>query len=262
MKSFSAKEKAFRRLKKFFYVFLTIYLLLWIWEVISLLVGNQLLLPSISQTFEDFFAVLGEKEFYQSFSATLLRSFLSFFLAVALSLTLFYLSKICEFAKVFCASLVSILRSLPTIAIILFLLLWTSSQVAPVIIATLVIMPVLFSGLQGLSVDKNVKLLAKLYDIRRVNYFKFIWFPHLQKNYLPLLSSSIALNLKVLVAGEVLAHTYKSIGEMMQSASVYFELGQLIALAVVTVLTAILLEKLVLLVKKLKFKVKRQGVEK
>lgn len=257
MKSISKKQKAFNRLKKLFYIVLTIFVLLLVWEGIALLVNNNILFPNVDKTFEKFFIVLIEKEFYYAFLATLLRSILSFLLAIVVSVLLYFLSKTCEFAKTFCQSLVSILRSIPTIAIILFLLLWTSSEIAPVVIATLVTMPILFAGLEGMKIDNEVKLLAKLYEIKGINYFKFIWFPHLQNNYVPLLSSTSSLNLKVLVAGEVLAHTYVSLGGMMQSASVYFEIGQLVALAVVTILTAVILEKLLLQTKKLKFKVKK-----
>ena len=256
MKSFNKKEKAYKIIKNSLYIVLSVYILLIVWQVISLLVANPLLLPSVSQTFVDLFQTLSSIDFYSAFGMTLIRTLYSFLLAIGIAVALYLLSKSCEFCKKFCSILVSILRSIPTIAIILFLLIWTNSQIAPSVISILVIMPIIYAGLNGVNVDRNIKTMAKLYDIKGSNYVKFIWIPNLQKNFVPLLASTIALNLKVMVASEVLAHTYNSLGGLMQSASVYFEIGQLIALAFITIIIAIILEKLITLLKYVKFKVK------
>ena len=256
MKSFSKKEKTYKLIKNIFYIVLSVYLLLVIWQIFSLLVSNPLLLPSVSQTMQDLFQTLYSIDFYSSFGMTLFRTLYSFMFAIFIAVVLYLLSKTCEFCQKFCSILVSILRSFPTIAIILFLLIWINSQIAPSIISILVVMPIIYAGLQGLNVDRNIKIIAKLYDIKGRNYIKFIWLPNFQKNLIPLFASTIALNLKVMVASEVLAHTYNSLGGLMQSASVYFEIGQLIALAFITILTAIILEKLTTLLKYVRFKVK------
>ena len=238
------------------YVAITIVLLLGVWEVVALLMDNSLLLPTFSKSCVDLWNNLTSAHFYISFSYKLLRTFISLVIAGILAVALKALSAYNAFLRTFCESIVSILRSFPTIAIILFLLLWTNNQIAPIIICILVVMPIVYAGLKGLKIDEKTNTMAKIFEIKGADYFKFVMFPHLQKIIVPLLASSIALNLKIMVASEVLACTYHSLGGMMQTASVYFDMGNLLALAFITIVTAILLEKLVGALKLLHFKVK------
>ena len=238
------------------YVVLSIFILLCIWQVVAVSVDNELLLPTFGQAVSDLYSTLGQGDFYISLAYSLLRTFISFSLAVLLAVLFYALSKSCKFANIFVLSLVSTLRSVPTIALILFLVILTNSQIAPTVICILVVMPIIFAGLQGVQVKDSVKNMCKIYSIKGIKYFKYAYFPVITNTLVPVLASSIALNLKIMVASEVLAHTYMSLGGMMQSASVYFEMGQLLALAFITVILAIILEKLITLLKFVRFKVR------
>ncbi len=247
-------EKAIKIVRNILYVVLSIFILLVIWEIVALCVNNELLLPTFGQACADLWDTLKSSTFYESMGYTILRTLLSFVIAIVIAVGLFFFAKVSNFTRTFVQSIVSTLRSLPTIALILFLLILTNSQIAPSIICVLVVMPIIYAGLQGLQIDEPTKNMCRIYKIQGVDYFKFVYFPKMQNVLLPVLSSSIALNLKVMVASEVLAHTYMSLGGLMQSASVYFEMGQLLALAFITVIIAIVLEKLINLLKYIHFK--------
>ena len=244
--------------QKTLYIVLSILILLVIWECVALIVDNEYLLPTVSQAFVDLWGQLQSKVFYQSFLYTILRTLVSFLIAIVLALLLFLLSKASKFTQTFVNFFVSVLRSIPTIAIILFLLLWTNSQVAPSIICILVITPIIFASLQTINVDASTKNMCQIFDIKGYKYFYFVLLPKIQSNLMPTLSSSIALNLKVMVASEVLASTYLSLGGLMQNASVYFDMGNLMAIAFVTIITAIVLQKLLSMTKYIKIKVKNK----
>ena len=51
-----------------------------------------------------------------------------------------------------------------------------------------------------------------------------------------------SMGLKITVSGEVLASTYQSIGGMMQSAKMFVQLPELIALTILTVLLGFFIE--------------------
>ena len=72
------------------------------------------------------------------------------------------------------------------------------------------------------------------------------------KMYLPLSApvllkqagSIFSLGLKVIISGEVLASTYRSLGGMMQEAQIYLQMPRLMALTLLTVLMGFALEGL------------------
>ncbi len=63
------------------------------------------------------------------------------------------------------------------------------------------------------------------------------------------IQSTISLNLKVLIAAEVLAATKDSIGRMMQTAKLYLDTAELIAWTVVAIVLGALLESIIAFIK-------------
>ncbi len=253
------KEKMIKVVRTSLYVAITVMLLLIIWEFAYLVCRNPLVVPSVQSTINKTFEILGDATFYFLFGMTLARAVVAFALAVLLAVVLFVMSKGGAFLKVFCDTIVKVLRSVPTIAIMLAILILASAQIAPVIVAILVVMPIIYAGMCAFSVGIDVKKLCYVYKITKFEYVKFIYLPKLQKELLPIFSSSISLNLKVVVASEVLANTYQSIGGLMQESRVYFDMAGVLALALITIIVAVILEKLVDAFKLFKFKVKDKG---
>jgi len=66
-------------------------------------------------------------------------------------------------------------------------------------------------------------------------------------------AGALSLTVKLMVAAEVLANTAGSLGAMMQTARIYFETAELMALTVATVLVSLLLEGVVYALLKLTF---------
>jgi len=250
------KEKMIKTVRRALYVAITIGVLLLAWQIAYLICNNPLLVPSVQKTIDKTIGLLCSPAFYTAFGMTLLRAVVSYLFAILIAIALFALSKTCEFLKIFCDTLVKVLRSVPTIAIILFILILTNAQIAPVFVAFLVVMPIIYAGMCGFSVGIDVKNVCYVYKISKRDYVKFVYLPKFQKDLLPIFSSSVALNLKIIVASEVLANTYQSIGGLMQENKVYFDMAGLIALALVTIIVATILEKFVDTFKYVKFKVK------
>ena len=249
------KENVIKKVRTILYIAITVLSMLIIWQIAYAICDNDLVVPSVNQTINRVFELLGSESFYLAFGMTLVRAVVAFMLAVVFAVALFVLSKTCEYMKVFCNTIVKVLRSIPTIAIILSILILTSSQIAPIFVAILVIMPIIYAGMCSFSVGIDIKNVCYVYKISKKDYIKFIYLPKAQKDLLPIFSSSISLNLKIIVASEVLANTYQSIGGLMQENKVYFDMSGLIALALVTIVTATVLEKIVGAFKYFKFKV-------
>ena len=140
--------------------------------------------------------------------------------------------------------IISILRALPTIAIILLLLFWTNSKVAPVIVTMLVVLPTMFSSMQEAlnKIDKDIIDMMKIYNISKKDMFLKYILPIIMPSTIRAIGSGLALNIKLIVAAEVIAGTARSIGNMMSEAKIYFETAELFAMVVLMIILSVTIE--------------------
>lgn len=216
-------------------------------------VRNPSIVPSPWETVKEACALMGSGEFWRAFGGTLLRTFLAFVLSLALGTTLAVLASVHPFVRAFLAPIVSVLRTLPTMAIVLILIILTGYDYAavPVLIGLLVLLPVLYAATLA-SIDEVKKEYGMVAETFRVPTAKKLFCMYLPLAAPPVLAqtgSVFSLGLKIVVSGEVLAQTAKSLGRMMQDASVYTAVPKLFALTLLCVLTGFALEGLCALIK-------------
>lgn len=238
--------KRFKIQKNFLFSLLAVVFLWLFWLIAYFIVRNDYLLPSVWDTLRETGRLLGTGEFWRAFGGTLLRTLAAFAVSLVLGTGLAVTARLFAGVRAFFAPLISVLRSLPTVAIILVILLWTSPAVAPVIVSVLVLMPAVYAAVLS-ALDEVHGEYGELIRAFRVSKGRSVI-----KLYLPLAAPPVlgqaggifSLGLKITVSGEVLASTYRSLGGMMQEAKMYVQMPALLALTLVTVLTGFLLEGL------------------
>ena len=140
--------------------------------------------------------------------------------------------------------IISFFRALPTIAVVLLLLMWTNSFIAPIVVTSLVVLPTVYSSLKEafFSVDKDLIRVLKLYGVDKKTLLKKVYFPSVLPSVLSTVGGGFSLNLKLMVAAEVIAGTANSLGSMLNSSKVNFATAKMIALVVITVVIGIIIE--------------------
>lgn len=223
---------------------LPIIALLLIWGLASKIIGNEYILPSIDKTFSALLTIFSNGEFYLALISTLTRSLIAFSISYLLATVLAYLTHKSVNAEKIVAPIISVTRALPTIAVVLLLLFWTNSLVAPVIVTMLVVFPTLYTSSKTAfdNVDKDILDISAVGGANKINTFRYIVFPIVLPDLLISIGSGISLNLKLMVAAEVLSATANSIGYMLSTAKVYFEIAEMISLVVVLVALGIIIE--------------------
>ena len=224
-----------------------------LWQIGAVVAGSKFILPEPIDAFKATGVVLTRPSFWTAFGGTLSRTLISYLVSLVLAITLAVLAYRFKILQNLLSPLVSVVRALPTMAVVLLLVIWFGAKTAPVIISLLVVMPTLYatilSCLQG--VDKDLIEMCNLYKVRTRDKILRLYIPSVVKSSAMPISSALSLNLKLMVAGEVLAVTARSLGAMMQMASLYYATDELMALTLITVITALLLEfvlhKLILL---------------
>lgn len=211
------------------------------WLIAYLAVKNDAVIPSVSDTFAEAGRLLfGEEKaaFWGAFWNTLLRTFEAFAFSFLFGLAFALLAFFVKYVRAFFAPVVSVLRTVPTLALVLILLLWTSPFNATVIIAALVLFPALYVAMLS-SLDEVREAHGETLRAFRVPLPRqalSVYLPLSAPPVLKQMGAYLSLGLKVTVSGEVLALTAKSLGRMMQyAATMSNDMPRLMALTVITV---------------------------
>lgn len=218
---------------------------LWIvWLIAYACIRNDYILPSFWEVLRETGRQLGSTAFWIAFSGTLLRSLVAFFVSLLLGVACALLSELIGGVRAFLAPVVTVLRTLPTMAVILILLIWTSPLVAPALIALLVLFPAVYAAALAAfdGVEGRFSALANAYGVPyRVRIFR-MYLPLSAKSLLTQSGAIASMGLKVTVSAEVLASTFRSLGGMMHEAQAFLNISTLFALTVLTVAIGFFLE--------------------
>lgn len=230
----------------------TLLLIIVVYAIVSKAVGIDMLVPSVPSIVKEFFSLFAKASFYESVGWTLLRAFIAYvsaFLLAALLSGVTYSFKPLQSAL---APIVLIVRIMPTMSLILLALIWFDSFEATVLVAFSVIFPMLYTSfadaLEG--VDKDLIEMARVYGVSKRKQIFSLYLPQIAPNVFTAIKSSVGLNLKLVIAAEVLAQTAKSIGIEMQFAKLYVDTAQLLAWTAVAILLGTVFEKVVVLIEK------------
>ena len=219
---------------------------MWIgWIIIYYSVANDYVIPSFQDTFVSIWqGCLVKKAFWTAFGNTFMRTLLAFVISFALATALAVPCALFPKVKAFVMPFMVFLRTLPTLAVVLLLLIWTNPRVAPVIVTILVIFPViharLCSAIEG--IDVGIRQTVKVYGVNRSAAIFKIYLPLISPTVLSQTGADISLGLKVMISAEVLASTYRSLGGMMQEARLFLEMPRLAALTLLAVFLGLIVD--------------------
>lgn len=246
MKKFSAKFGGV------IYPLVAICLLIAVWEIFAAAVNIELIVPDVKTTFSHLFALLGQKTFYKAVGNTLLRSLISFALAAVTAMALSLLSLIDAIKKLL-SPIIKVMRSIPTMSIILLTVIWLKPSTSPILITFLIIFPIMYSGFFSAitGVDKELIEMSKTYKVPIKNRIFQLYLPQIMPSALDNMQSSISFTVKVIISAEVIAQTRNSMGIMMQLARGYLETAELLAWTLAAIALSYLLELVVYGIKKI-----------
>ncbi len=222
----------------------TICVLLLVWLIVAVIVNNDYFFPSIASVFSAFIGVMGRGSFYTAYFATLLRSVIAFLISFVLAFVLALVSKKYRAFERAVSPLIKIVRALPTIAVVLLLLFWTNSLVAPVIVTMLVVFPTTYINVKDSlnTIDDEQIEMCRTFGVSQKEIFCKVQLPQIAPSMLQAVGAGLSLNLKLMVAAEVLSATYVSLGNLLKDAKYNAEIASMMAVVLVCVLTGLLIE--------------------
>ena len=224
---------------------ITVICILALWSIGASTVNSKYILPSVIDTLEEMFVLFRTGKFLVAFSWTLLRSLIAFIVSFFIASIFAYFANKSKKIESVVLTVVSILRALPTIAIVLLLVLWTDEQVAPIIVTMLVVLPTAYTNIKNAfdSIDKTTTEAGKVDGASSKQILFKIQLPQMAPAIMSSIGSGISLNFKLMVAAEVLSATIKSVGNMLNNAKNSIDgIASMMAMVLVTIIFGILIE--------------------
>ena len=215
-----------------------------IWEAVSLLVGKELLLPSPLSTLSRLAVLLTQGETWFYAGLTLLRIMTGYAVGVLLGVLLAVLTARSAFAEALLSPLRAIVKASPVTSFILLALLWLSSDMVPLVISVLMVVPMVWTATAEaiLQTDPRLVEMGRLFGLTRWQIVKKIYVPSVLPQFLAACTTSLGFAWKSGVAAEIIALPKQSIGYMLYQSKLRIETPDLFAWTLLIVALSMLLE--------------------
>lgn len=223
-------------------------ILFWIavWQIVSLCVGQELLVPSPAQVLVRLSHLLRETEFWRISAGSLLRIMAGYLAAVAAAVLLAALTSALPFLRALVMPLLSVVRATPVASFIILALVWLRGSQIPPFAAFLMVLPIVWANVsEGIqNADARLLEMARMYRFGPWKTAWRIYVPSVLPYFMAGCTTGVGLAWKAGVAAEVLAMPRNSIGLQLYNAKVYLETPDLFAWTLVIIVLSMLLERL------------------
>ena len=217
-----------------------------LWQIVSMIVGMDMLLVSPLKVLARLCTIWREKDFLSTVLFSMCRIFGGFLLAFLAGIGLALLAGRFRTVEVLLWPYVVTIKSVPIASFIILCLIWFSYSQMTVFIAFLIAFPVIYSNvLQGIrSTDPQLVEMAKVYKVRGFRKLFYIHLPGVMPFLMSACGVAIGMSWKAGVAAEVIGVINGSIGQKLYDAKIYFQNVDLLSWTLIIILLSVAGEKL------------------
>lgn len=197
--------------KKFLLEILGIFFIVILYEIIALIINDNLIFPDLSHLFSALFESLRNVSTYSAFGYSFLRTFVSLIASFLLAFILGSIAGYFKGFRYFISPLINLMKLVPTpcVVYIIFLFFFKDLEIGSFIVTFIVIFPIMYesfiAGHDNLSESIQMSLRLEGY-YKPKSFFKVILpetFPFLLLGA----TNSIALGIKVSIMSEILLNS-------------------------------------------------------
>lgn len=236
-----------KNLKKQFFIFVYIVIILIIWYLISNYLSNELIIPRPKSVYFKLKELVRAKDFTSICKGTYERTLISFFIAFIFAFITAFISSKFEIFRDLINPIIVFFRSVPTMAIILLVLIWTNAYKAPIFVCFMVVYPIIYTNLLNAFYGIDDKLLdvGRVYNFNLLKKIRLIYIPSIMPNIQNTAKTSFGLNLKVMVAAEVLSQPNFAIGSSLYLQKINLDTAGVFAWIIIIVVSVYIIEKII-----------------
>ena len=240
-------------MKKIFAGFGVFFFWIIIWEALSLIVGQELLLPAPLQVLTVWFGLLKTGEFWTATGMSLLRILIGFAAAVVVGCLLAACTARIYVVRMFLSPILQLIRTAPVASFIILTFVWIQEDYIPAFIAFLMVVPLVWANVEeGIHrTDEKLLEMGRVYGLSGRTIWEKIRIPSLMPYLLTALQTGLGFAWKSGVAAEVICRPNLAIGDLLYQAKQYLATPEVFAWTLTVVLLSLCIEKgLVFLFKK------------
>lgn len=230
-------------------------ILLWIfiWFIAACFIHNDLFLPSPVSVLKELWFLMHTAGFYRSILYSLRGIGTGFLLGLTSGILLAALSYRFAFAENFINIPVKVIKSVPVASFVILSLLLLDASGLSTLISSLMVMPVIYSGVLSALKHTDRKMLefARVYRLSVPKKIGYIYVPSVMAPLTSSASVAIGFAWKSGVAAETIGLIKNSIGNELYKTKLYLETPALFAWTLTIVLVSALCEFLIKCILKL-----------
>ena len=231
---------------------LIIFIWLLLWQGISLLVHNSVLLAGPWESLQALGKLALTGDFWLTMLRTLGRILLGILLGTGMGFLLAYAGHRKKLLGDFLSPVISLGKAIPVASFVILLLIWFGNEWVAFAVVVLVTFPIAYlniqKGLQGMS--RELTELTLVYRITGFRRFTYVELPQLRAQIAAAFSLAVGMGFKSGIAAEVIGQARLTIGNEMYRAKIYLETAELFAWTATVILLSWVVEKILFLVLK------------
>ena len=226
-----------------FSVPIAVYIVLW--QLLSMLVGSSLLLPSPKEVCVSGFHILISAEGWRSIGSTLLRIVCGYFCGCVIGVLLAVLTAKSGVFAWLLHPLRTLIKTTPITSFALILLISVVSGFVPVVVSAIVVIPMFWRTVEEsiLGLDIRLKEMSYIY-LTPWKQFRFVTLPQVLPQFFATASTAFGFAWKAVVTAEILARPRFGIGNNMYLDKLYLDYADLFAWTILVILFSVTLESL------------------
>lgn len=231
-------------LKRICRIVLILMFWLGVWAIAAYAVGKPLLFPSPLTVFQCLWELLGTAEFYKITAISLKNVLVGIIVAVLLGSVLALITSRFSILRETILPIMTVIKATPVASFIILALIWIGAVRIPSFITLLIVLPVIWTGLDvGFSkIDPQLKEVADVYRFSPWKRLRFLILPSLKPYFISSLRTSLGLAWKAGIAAEIIAMPLNSIGTEIGEAKLYIDTPAMFAWTLTVIILSLLIE--------------------
>ncbi|MBQ8293108.1 MAG: ABC transporter permease subunit [Bacilli bacterium] len=207
------------------------------WIIVSTVADNSLIFPTVNQIFEAIVNIFGKTDNLKYILFDILRIVFSILVSFLVSIIVVFIYIRFKNSYHFLKPILVFFKTIPVVAISIFIWLLVGGKSVPIITTVLVTIPVIIQGLIGAinSMDRNLVDELKMVNNNHFVAFFHVYLPYLLPYIFITFFQTFGLGLKVMVTSEYLSQTNNSIGKALYNAQSNIALDVILAWSIIII---------------------------
>lgn len=225
-------------------------LYLGVWQLLYMIIRQEILIVSPLSVFKKILEFIGEPSFYSSIIHSFIKILFGFLLALFFGIITGWITYRSRLIYQILSPALTIIKATPVASFIILALVWLPSDYLSTFISFLMVLPLVWKNIyQGLvTTDSKLLEMAKIFNLSQKQIIKQIYVPNVSPYFYAAVTTGLGFAWKSGIAAEVIGIPKPSIGANLYNAKIYIETTDLFAWTIIIILLSMFMEKVVVFI--------------